>query len=307
MRLRSQFPFWRPVKVRPLVTCYKMKRIVLCCDGAYLALAFVTWICGRHTRHFQRQYANRLCYQGTWLDSQRWLSSIALHTLDIRHYLDEYELYLNDDMLTRETLSGLKNGEIPIPSNVTRLSQAIKPLSSGGIQQVRDLVLSLCGRHAKLHRGGLLPSWYWQFRVRKIAFTPIHVYCLTNARCNVPGVLGAFHSQLVGWPCFKHSFEDCDRWYWRKTPSRSFLNRVVGGATAAGLSENIRSAVSDSFCVMQMPDLISFVVCFYRYKVSLHTITTGIQIVTVSLKLWYRRWNLPFRLFSRGWGLMTPL
>ena len=31
---------------------------------------------------------------------------------------------------------GLSKGKLPIPSNVTRISEAIKPVSSRGIQQV---------------------------------------------------------------------------------------------------------------------------------------------------------------------------
>lgn len=31
---------------------------------------------------------------------------------------------------------GLQHGKLPIPSNVTRISQAIKPVSSDGIEQV---------------------------------------------------------------------------------------------------------------------------------------------------------------------------
>ena len=31
---------------------------------------------------------------------------------------------------------GLSKGKLPIPSNVTRIAEAIKPVSSGGIQQV---------------------------------------------------------------------------------------------------------------------------------------------------------------------------
>ena len=64
---------------------------------------------------------------------------------------------------------GLRGGKLPLPSNVTRLTQAIKPLSSDGIQQVI----------------------YYQAGI---------------------GSTG------------------------------SFLNRVIGGATAQGLSENIRNA-----------------------------------------------------------------
>ena len=66
---------------------------------------------------------------------------------------------------------GLQSGKLPLPSNVTRLSQAIKPTSSDGIQQVI----------------------YYQAGI---------------------GSTG------------------------------SFLNRVIGGATAQGLSENIRNAYS---------------------------------------------------------------
>ncbi|KAL6720695.1 hypothetical protein ACLMJK_002620 [Lecanora helva] len=66
---------------------------------------------------------------------------------------------------------GLMNGKLPLPSNVTRISQAIKPVGSDGVQQI------------------------------------------------------TFYLAGIG-------------------STGSFLNRVIGGATAQGLSENIRNGYS---------------------------------------------------------------
>lgn len=68
-----------------------------------------------------------------------------------------------------DSASGLMRGKIPIPSNVTRIAQAIKPVGSDGIAQV------------------------------------------------------VYYQQGVG-------------------SVGTFFNRVIGGATAEGLSENIRTA-----------------------------------------------------------------
>ena len=76
-----------------------MKRIVVCCDGKIVL---------RLPSLKSRSLASRfdvgadVCPSGTWLDASM----------------------------------GLSNGKLPIPSNVTRISEAIKPMSSRGIHQV---------------------------------------------------------------------------------------------------------------------------------------------------------------------------
>ena len=76
-----------------------MKRIVVCCDGMIVL---------RLPNLQSRSLASRfdvdadVCPSGTWLDASM----------------------------------GLSNGKLPIPSNVTRISEAIKPMSSRGIHQV---------------------------------------------------------------------------------------------------------------------------------------------------------------------------
>ena len=76
-----------------------MKRIVVCCDGMIVL---------RLPSLKPRSLASRFDIgadvwpSGTWLDASM----------------------------------GLSNGKLPIPSNVTRISEAIKPMSSRGIHQV---------------------------------------------------------------------------------------------------------------------------------------------------------------------------
>ena len=76
-----------------------MKRIVVCCDGMIVL---------RPPNLAPRSPASRfdigadVCPSGTWLDASM----------------------------------GLSSGKLPIPSNVTRISEAIKPMSSRGIHQV---------------------------------------------------------------------------------------------------------------------------------------------------------------------------
>ena len=73
-----------------------MKRIVVCCDGR-----IVLRLPNLDPRSLACVGAN-VCPSGTWLDASM----------------------------------GLSNGKLPIPSNVTRISEAIKPMSSRGIHQV---------------------------------------------------------------------------------------------------------------------------------------------------------------------------
>lgn len=119
-------------------------------------------------------------YQGTWLDSEGYVAiylspeynAAEIHdphlrqnrTRDIFHV--QY-ICLGERRLTSQLFSGLMSGKLPIPSNVTRMSQAMKPVSSNGIQQVRCHILPLFGRYAYHHRGGILSSWNWQYWVRK--------------------------------------------------------------------------------------------------------------------------------------------
>ena len=73
-----------------------MKRIVVCCDGLIMLR-----LSNVEPRAFACIGAN-VCPPGTWLDASM----------------------------------GLSHGKLPIPSNVTRISEAIKPMSSSGIHQV---------------------------------------------------------------------------------------------------------------------------------------------------------------------------
>lgn len=77
-----------------------MKRIVVCCDGKI------------------------------WRDVQTWLEIFCFVSYGIRANAFPIGTWLDASM-------GLShNGKLPIPSNVTRISEAIKPVSSRGIQQV---------------------------------------------------------------------------------------------------------------------------------------------------------------------------
>lgn len=88
---------------------------------------------------------------------------------------------------------GLRHGNLPIPSNVTRISQAIKPVSASGITQVIYYQVGL-------------PTGY-------IGRNPGSGNILKASQAGV-GSTG------------------------------NFLNRIVGGATAEGISDNIRSGYS---------------------------------------------------------------
>ena len=76
-----------------------MKRIVICCDGM-IVLRLLNLERRSLTSRFD--IGADVCPSGTWLDASM----------------------------------GLSNGKLPIPSNVTRISEAIKPMSSRGIHQV---------------------------------------------------------------------------------------------------------------------------------------------------------------------------
>ena len=76
-----------------------MKRIVVCCDGKR-CVDF--WSRSRKSSSCALSICADACRLGTWLDASM----------------------------------GLSHGKLPIPSNITRISEAIKPVSSRGIQQV---------------------------------------------------------------------------------------------------------------------------------------------------------------------------
>ena len=87
-------------------------------------------------------------------DFQTWLEIVCFVSYSIR--ADAYPIGTWLDAST-----GLSKGKLPIPSNVTRISEAIKPVSSRGIQQVvfyqagsvEDAGGKTPGSHAKIFSG----------------------------------------------------------------------------------------------------------------------------------------------------------
>ena len=79
----------------------RRKRLIVCCDGTHFPSMMVPWST-KSERHGIRFIATNISNEGTWLDSS----------------------------------TTLQDHKIPMPSNVTRISRAIKNKSADGIPQV---------------------------------------------------------------------------------------------------------------------------------------------------------------------------
>ena len=114
----------------------------------------------------------------------------------------------NQDGTWLDSTSGLMKGELPIPSNVTRIAQAIKPIAHDGTSQVV----------------------YYQ------VLGPFLVNPMASSI-----LIGELQAGIGS--------------------TGSFFARVIGGATAEGLSENIRSAytfiANKSVPLLHMPKVLS--------------------------------------------------